>query len=65
MELEHSYIETNGICLHVVRPGRRAESLSSYCTAFQNFGMDRHNPQNGLVLTKRFVIFPSKITQNG
>jgi epoxide hydrolase 4 len=24
MELEHSYIETNGICLHVVQAGPRS-----------------------------------------
>lgn len=65
VELEYSTIETNGVRLHVVQAGTKNGPRLCCCTAFRNFGMDKHNPQNGLVLTKRFIISPSRITQNG
>jgi hypothetical protein len=65
MDLEHNEIKKNGIRLHVVRPNQKAEFPSCCCTASPNLGMDNHNPQKELVLTKRFIISPSKIAQNG
>ena len=47
------------------RQDPKAESPSCCCMAFLNSGMGKHNPQKGLVLTKRFVIASAKIVQNG
>ena len=48
------------------RQGRKAECLWYSCMVSLNFGMGKHNPQNnGLTLTKRFIISPQKKVQNG
>jgi len=65
MESEHSYIEINGIKMHVVQAGSKSGVPVILLHSFPNFGMDRHNPQNGLVSTKRFVISPLKPTKHG
>jgi hypothetical protein len=47
------------------RLARKAEHPLFCCTDFLNFGIAKHNPQNGLVLTRRFIISPLKIAQHG
>ena len=65
MEREYDDVRTNGVQLHVVQTGPKMKPLSRCYMAFLNFGMPNYNPQEGLLLTKRMIISPSKKTQNG
>ena len=47
------------------RPDRNAESRFCSCMASRSFITGRHNLQEGLVLTKRFMISLLKFAQNG
>lgn len=64
MDLEHSTIKINAVHLHMVQAGTKSGTPVLLLHGLR-FGMVKHHPQKGLVLTKRFIISPLQIAENG